>query len=105
MRLSTETVASTFRFLAKKWTDKTTFRPNVTGTTIKTSTSSNLKGQGHNKKTTLSSIRPGLDRYFMLKREFTIKATQYFKSTQIFETAAVGLKRHGLSKWSIEMKY
>ncbi|KAK2557443.1 hypothetical protein P5673_020169 [Acropora cervicornis] len=53
------------------------------------------KSGGHYKKSALSSIRFGLQRHFMLKREFNIISDPLFKqSNQLFEAVVVELKRH-----------
>ena len=57
------------------------------------------KSGGHYKKTALSSTRFGLQRHFMLKREFNIISDPLFKqSNQVFEAVVVELKRQGFAK-------
>ena len=51
------------------------------------------------KKTALTSIRFGLQRYFILKRGFNIIVDDAFKqSNQVFEAVVVQLKRQGFAK-------
>jgi len=51
------------------------------------------KTGGHYKKSAFSSIRFGLQRHFMLKREFNIISDPLFKqSNQVFEAVVVELK-------------
>ena len=55
--------------------------------------------QGNYKKTALTSIRFGLQRYFNRKRGFNIIADSAFEqSNQVFEAVVVQLKRQGFAK-------
>ena len=57
------------------------------------------KNGGNYKKTALTSILFGLQRYFILKRGFNIIADDAFKqSYQVFEAVVVQLKRQGFAK-------
>ena len=57
------------------------------------------KNGEHYKKSALMSLRFGLQRHFMSKREFNIIADpQFTKSNKVFEAAIVDLKRHGFGK-------
>ena len=57
------------------------------------------KTTGNYKKTALTSIRFGPQRYFILKRGFNIIGNDAFKqSNQVFQAAVVQLKRQGFAK-------
>ena len=104
-QLVTKTALTTFRaFCAEKHPDKRQdfdeiSKEELNELLVDFYPNARKKRRGHFKKWALSSIRFGLQRHFMLKREFNIISDPLFKqSNQVFEAVEVELKRQGLAK-------
>ena len=104
-QLVTKTALTTFRaFCEEKHPDKTQdfheiSKEELNELLVDFYPNARKKTGGHYKKSALSSIRFGLQRHFMLKREFNIISDPLFKqSNQVFEAVVVELKRQGFAK-------
>ena len=104
-QLVTKTALNTFRaFCGEKHPDKTQdfekiSKEELNELLVDFYPNARKKTGGHYKKSALSSIRFGLQRHFMLKRQFNIISDPHFKqSNQVFEAVVVELKRQGFAK-------
>ena len=81
-QLVTKTALNTFRaFCGEKHPDKTS-KEELNELLVHFYTNARKKTGGHYKKSVLSSIRFGLQRHFMLKREFNIISDPLFKQSK-----------------------
>ena len=104
-QLATKTALSTFKaFCGEKYPDKDQdfdeiSKEKLNKLLVDFYPNARKKIGGNYKKTGLTSIRFGLQRYFILKRGFNIIADDAFKqSNQVFEAVVVQLKRQGFVK-------
>ena len=105
LQLVTKTALTTFRaFSEEKHRDKTQdfdeiSKKELNELLVDFYLNARKKSGGHYKKSALSSIRFGLQRHFMLTREFNIISDPLFKqSNQVFEAVVVELKPQGFAK-------